>query len=339
MTILPTPRRSAAVVICLWLGNCPYCPGADIHSFERTAQTTVLALRGSHFTLNGRTNFLLGFSYYAALGAPEDFILKDLEDLQKHGFNWLRVWATWDAFGTNVSAVAKDGSPRKPFLGKLAWLVRECDRRGLVVDITLARNPALLPDLESHQGAVETLVQTLKDRRNWYLDLANERDVRDSRYVSPAELKRLRDRVRQIDPGRLVTASFGGHDLAREDIEAALLTIGLDFLSPHRPRGAESPQQTERQTRSALSLSRKLGRLAPIHYQEPFRRGYTDWEPKGGDFMADLRGAAGWCFHNGQQRDTPEHEPRRSFDLRFHRLMDQLDPEELKVVVAARQAL
>lgn len=33
---------------------------------------------------------------------------------------------------------------------------------------------------------------------NWYLDLANERDVRDERYVSAEELKQLRNCVRRL---------------------------------------------------------------------------------------------------------------------------------------------
>jgi len=85
-----------------------------------------------------------------------------------------------------------------------------------------------------------------------------------------------------------------------------------------------------------------LGRLVPVLYQEPFRRGYAAWEPRAEDFLDDLQGAraggaAGWCFHNGLQRDTPEREPRRSFDLRSRRLFDQLDAEELKFVRQAAE--
>lgn len=82
----------------------------------------------------------------------------------------------------------------------------------------------------------------------------------------------------------------------------------------------------------------------PVHYQEPFRRGYTTWEPAADDFLKDLGGAlrggaAGWCFHNGGQRAAPEEQPRRSFDMRGRRLMDQLDPEEMKVIRGAKAIL
>ncbi len=239
---------------------------------------------------------------------------RDLDDMDRYGFNWLRVWATWDVGDQDVSAVGADGGPREPFLGKLKWLVAECDRRGLIVDVTLTRSADRIANMEAHQRAVEVIVQSLKPHRNWYLDLANERDVRDARYVSPAELKQLRELVRRLDSPRLVTASFGGHDLSEQDVRESLLTIGLDFLTPHRPRNAQSPAQTEARTRECLALTKRLGRPAPVHHQEPFRRGYGRWEPTADDFLTDLRGAiaggaAGWCFHNGSQRNTAENRP------------------------------
>jgi hypothetical protein len=78
-------------------------------------------------------------------------------------------------------------------------------------------------------------------------------------------------------------------------------------------------------------------RPVPVHYQEPFRRGYTDWEPAADDFETDLEGArsagaVGWCFHNGAERgrDHPDSRPRRCFDLRpaEGRLFDQFDATE-----------
>ncbi len=314
---------------------------------------TVLGIDGTRFSLGGKPTFLLGISYYGGLGASQDSVRQDLDDMQGHGFNWLRIWATWGSGDQDVSAVDAQGRPREPFLSRLQWLVAECDRRGLVVDVTLAREARTsktptgrerLPDLAAHQRAVTILVESLQTHRNWYLDLANERDIRDGRYVSVEELKALRELVRRLDPQRLVTASFGGHDLAEGDVRESLLTAGLDFLCPHRPRDAGSPPQTEPRTRELLALMQKIGRRVPVHYQEPFRRGYTPWEPGATDFLTDLRGAVaggagGWCFHNGSQRGTPDNRPRRSFDLRDRRLFDQLDAEEQIVVEKAAPEL
>jgi hypothetical protein len=303
---------------------------------------TELGLNGTRFTLNGAPTFLLGVSYYGALGAPEDFLRRDLDDLQRSGFNWLRVWATWEAFSNNVSAVHADGSPREPFLTKLKNLVAECDRRGLVVDVTFSRGNGedgmpKLPTQAAHRRAVQTVVTALKLYRNWYLDLANERNVRDQRFVSFPELKQLRDDVTHLDPGRLVTASNGDTDINRDDLRDYLLTVQVDFLTPHRPRRAMSVTQTKVKTEDYLKTVKELGRTVPVHYQEPLRIGWLKWQPKAEDFVTDLNGAraggaAGWCFHNGDQVGRPDGKPRRSFDLREQRLFDQLVDEERRVL-------
>lgn len=308
------------------------------------ARATELGIDKSAFTLDGRPTFLLGASYYGALGAPEDFVRRDLDDLQRHGFNWIRVWATWTAFTNDVSAVDSNGQAREPLLGKLTWLVGECDRRGMVVDVTLTRGEGAagethLSTLAAHQRAVETLVAALKPHRNWYLDLANERNIRDARFVSVDELRQLRDTVKRLDPARLVTASHAGGDLAEKDVRRYLTEARLDFLAPHRPRERGSAAQTEAKTKEALAWMQAVGRTVPILYQEPFRRGYGGWQPSSADFAADLAGArqggaAGWCWHNGDTRGTPGNEPRRSFDLRQRRLFDQLDDEERRFLAS-----
>ncbi len=184
-------------------------------------------------------------------------------------------------------------------------------------------------------------VPALKPHRNWYLDLANEHDVKDSRFVGLVELKSLRDLARRLNPNLPVTASFGGHDLTEGDLRDCLLAAQLDFLATHRPRDPGSPARTEERTRACLAAAKAIQHPVPVLYQEPFRHGYAGWEPTAEDFLTDLRGAlgggaAGWCFHNGSERRSPEHQPRRSFDLRAKRLFDQLDPEEQKVVTGVK---
>ena len=84
---------------------------------------TVLGIAKDRFTLNGEPTFLVGVSYYGGLGASEESVRRDLDDLQEFGINWLRVWATWDSFGTNVSALDADGKGREVYLQRLhRWL-------------------------------------------------------------------------------------------------------------------------------------------------------------------------------------------------------------------------
>lgn len=297
-----------------------------------------LGIIGNQFTINSNSSFLLGISYYAGLGASKEFILSDLDKIQSYGFNWIRVWATWAAFGNDVSVVDKEGSPREPFLSKLKWLLEECDRRRIIVDVTLSRGngvtgPKRLQSLEYHLKAVCVIVESLKEYNNWYLDLANERNIKDERFVSMEDLKVLRDKVKNLYPHRLVTASYAG-DLSYEEMLNYLNIVQVDFLAIHRPRNSESPRQTAEWTKRYLKWMEEIGHIVPIHYQEPFRRGFNkDWEPTANDFLIDLKqamesDAAGWCFHNGDQRNNPDGNPRRSFDLSTKTLFEQLDNEE-----------
>jgi hypothetical protein len=302
---------------------------------------TVLGVSGARFTINSKPAFLLGISYYGALGAPKEYILRDLNDMQKAGFNWIRVWATWNAFGSDVSAVDANGKPRQPFMDRLKWLVSECDRRGMVVDVTLSRGGDGIQTLEAHTRAVESIVSALKNFQNWYLDLSNERNVGDKRFTSFDDLEKLLQTVRRLDPKRLVTASHAG-DMDRDELRRYLFVVKVDFVAPHRPRDPESPSQTKQKTMEYLSWMKELGRIVPIHYQEPFRRDYGSWQPKAEDFLADLAasvegGAGGWCFHNGDQKGNPSALPRRSFDMREKRLFDQLDGEERKFLGLLQQ--
>lgn len=297
---------------------------------------TRLGAAGSQFTINGAPTFLLGMSYFSALGAPRKFVRRDLSDLQRLGFNWVRAWATWSAYGSDVSAVDGDGRPRPAYLSELRWFVAECDRRGLIVDVTLSRSAGSktspqLAAADSLRRAVLTIVTALKSHPNWYIDLANERNVRDGRYVSFAELRDLRDAVRQADPALLVTASHGG-DLSKDELRDYLETARVDIVCPHRPRDAASPAETMAKTLEYRKWMRQIGRVVPVNYQEPFRRGYGSWQPRCSDYLTDLSGAleggaAGWCLHNGGQQGAVDEEPRRSFDLRKARLFDQLDAE------------
>lgn len=316
--------------LLVFMGNAPLM--AESH--------TVLGVEGSRFTVNGQPTFLLGVSYYGALGVGPEVWKSDLKEIKKRGFNWVRIWANWNAFGQEAFAVDAEGNPYDAGLKRLQAIVAYCDELGLIVDVTLSRGngvtgPKRLQTLDAHLRAVRVLVTALKDYRNWYLDLSNERNIRDARFTSIEDLVILRKEVRTLDPKRLVTASHAG-DISEEELRDYVLKVGVDFISPHRPRRAGSPQETEAKTREYLRQMENMGRVVPVHYQEPFRRAYG-WQPSAEDFLVDLKGAyqggaAGWCFHNGDTRNAHDGRPRRSFDLRDGNLFTQLDSEEKRAI-------
>ncbi len=302
-----------------------------------------LEIQDTQFLIDGKPTFLLGASYYGALGASDDFVDRDLHELKERGFNWIRVWATWGAFENNVSAVDAQGNAREPYLSRLKSLCEKADQLGMIIDVTLSRGgrvagASLLPSQEAHLSAVNTLTQELRQFRNIYFDVGNERNIRDARHVTFQEASALRNRIKELDPKRLVTASHAG-DIPQDELDDYLEVVQVDFISPHRPRNARSPHQTVEKTREYLDQMRKIGKVVPVHYQEPFRRDFGKWQPKAEDFLTDLRnsmvgGAAGWCFHNGDARSKDDGRPRRSFDMRESegRMFKQLDDDEKSVV-------
>ena len=172
-------RKTRAAVTCILLmaGLCSVPSGLAAAAPANEAPAShgiVLGIDGSAFTINGKKTFLLGASYYGALAAPDDFIARDLDDLKTLGCNWIRVFAVWDAFDNNVSAVDTAGKAREPYLSKLKAVVAAAEKRGMVVDVTLARMPCL-PTQEAHFGGGNP-GQGAQGLRNVYFDLANERD-------------------------------------------------------------------------------------------------------------------------------------------------------------------
>ena len=105
---------------------------------------------------------------------------------------------------------------------RLKWLIEQRDRRGTIVDVTIAPSAGEsgigIASVAAHLRCWETLVIGLKHFRNWYLDLANERNVRDARFVSLDELRVLRDRARELDESLMITASDVG-DIGKEELE------------------------------------------------------------------------------------------------------------------------
>ena len=113
--------------------------------------------------------------------------------------------------------------------------------------------------VEPHLAAVKVIVTALADRTNWYLDLANERNLEDTHFVPFDELRLLRDAAKEMRPELLVTASHSG-DLTHEDVAGYLETAGLDFLAVHRPRTRQSPGETAQRCREATAWAAELGR-------------------------------------------------------------------------------
>ena len=122
--------RSFTISLCLPWRFWPVRP-------TRSLRKPFSALMASNSPSTASRPFFWASAITAA-SADDETWRRDFDKMQTCGFNWVRVWATWSAFGGDWAAVdPTTGKPRQPFLASLEKLVAECDRRGLVVDVTL----------------------------------------------------------------------------------------------------------------------------------------------------------------------------------------------------------
>jgi hypothetical protein len=296
------------------------------------AQT--LGVAGERFTVDGRPRFLLFVSYFDGLRATGlesdlDFIRHDL------GFDGIRVFANWwvyDRDATPCPAAADDtlfdadgrvrGDGPRPTgpLARLLHLLREAGRRGLVVDLSFAREtvPGGMT-VEAYARALRRTAFLLRGQRHVLFDLQNERDLqRPGMYLSPVEVRRLIGAVKDAahgDPARLVVASTTGSSppLVGDSLDdpagtvGFVRTAGLDATAFHDPRGPG----WEGRVPGVVANLRRAGK--PVYLQEPTRWRVGDTSacgrPETPDadgvaehFRTALRGAraagvAAWTFH------------------------------------------
>ncbi len=297
-------KRETIVGLCAWVGLVGVlCSSAH-------AVTIGISADGRYFTIDGVPTYLNGVSYYGATSiTTASFRTSDLDDMVADGFNWIRVWGHWQwptGTGEDVSVLTYNGQVREPYMTRLKALITECNSRGIIVDVSLNRDGngdwVGARTQANHLACVQTLATQLLPYRNVYIDVANERDVGDDRYVSLSECGQLIDAIHAIDADRLCTAS--GVPSSQTDL-ANFRNVGkLQFITPHLCRSSGCSAQTITTVNTYNTWMTNLGWRIPIHLQEPFRRGYTSYNPVEDDFLRDcnggkLAGAAGWCLHNG----------------------------------------
>lgn len=290
---------------------------------------------GRNFTIDRKPVFFYGISYYGADSiATPSFLTDDLDDMVKDGINWVRVWAYWKVDEENVSVTDRDGNIREPYMSRLKNVISESNKRDIIIDVTLGRGDDPFPgNQEQHLACIKTIASELLPYRNVYIDIGNERDIRDARYVSYEDMGALISAAKQIDPERLCTAS--GVPNSKDDMRKYLETGHCDFICPHLGRERGSSSKTIARVNQLIGWMKELGVRVPVHLQEPFRRGYGNYQPVSDDFVRDasgakIAGAAGWCLHNGTEQSSKDQRPFRSFLMNNTegRLYKQLDSDE-----------
>jgi hypothetical protein len=162
---------------------------------EQPVPTRKFEVRGDRPFLGGQQIDLWGLRSSNALisDAVTERHVRNLDNMIAHGINCLGCYVQggnggWPDVNAGRNGYTPEGSLRPEFAHRLEWLVREADKRGMVVMVGLIspRKDQELKDEAAVQKAVEETAKFLTDRklRNVFVDLVHE-------YNSPRITARL----------------------------------------------------------------------------------------------------------------------------------------------------
>ena len=339
-----TPPFSGPAVLYLKVAS------AEAGAASGATSAPKLGISGDKFTIDGEPTFLLGVSYFDALGWSN----ADLDALQARRFNLIRIFLDWGirpGGNRTRSHFNPDGSMKNTT--SLLDFVRACAARGVIVDVTiLSSDSKSLGDWTSGafpQTAVRNAVRLLAPEPNVFFDLVNEHNgfVPRGKAWSDSHtmMQSLMTAARQESGSAILTYSsmsatfpnYAGHVYTANDsiITANVdqeLATGVDLMAPHPGREDDWFDRTDRRVTNLKNYMASRGRLIPVYLQEENRRGGGDATgeplrnlPKEQFFQAAREaknaGAAAWLFHTDA-----------GFDMSAKNFFDPLDPVEREVV-------
>jgi hypothetical protein len=285
--------------------------------------------------VDGQRAFVTGVSMFDALGAapPRD---ADLDALGPWGVNTVRVWAHWHA-----AIYQSDGALTAEGRSRLLALAERLQSRKLILELVVLR-PGQLPGQPfavfaseaARTKAVEAVTDALRPFRNVLFDLYNEHDHPDGP-ISHVAARALRDRVKAIDPSRLVTiSSTESHLISAEgkvdekglgnlrgEAGTGPDSVAVDIVAPHFPRTETWAAATGDRVGAIRAALTSFGSQAPVYLNEERRadtgvRIAADAYPRART-AASTAGAAGWVFHTAA-----------GFELGKTAFLDALSPDE-----------
>lgn len=273
-------------------------------------QANAITIKNGQFIQDGKPIFLLGLSYFDGLSASPRILESDLNFFGERGFNALRVWANWypDFQPKTTGLLEPDGNVNVQLLNRLRRMIEMANKKGFVIKLTFSRHPLEKIPFPKYKNGVLDVVRAIENSENVLLDLQNETDHCGTSsdpdclgHLSLAQVRELRDAIKEIDPGRIVTASWGGGDA--KDYKSFVEQTHVDFIATHGPtRKKDWAEKTSVEMKQARS---QIDPQIPILFDEPSRcdKGVDCKDPSAAQqFLiaaqnAKLAGAAGWFFH------------------------------------------
>lgn len=169
-----------------WLASfCAFAIAATAQTSTLLAATKQFEIKNDRAYLGGKPIKLWGIRAGNALMSPaitERFI-RNLDNMVAHGINgiivtimgtntgWPEEWAARNGF-------EPDGRLKADFAGRLEWLIREADKRGMVVGVTVftPRNVASMHGEEAFKRALQDTGRFLKEQKlhNVFVDIMHE---------------------------------------------------------------------------------------------------------------------------------------------------------------------
>jgi hypothetical protein len=275
-----------------------------------SSQLNAITIKDGQFIQDGKPTFLLGLSYFDGLSAPPQVLESDLRYFGERGFNALRVWANWytDFQPHTNGLLESDGTVNPQMLNRLQRMIDAADKKGFVIKLTFSRDPMEKVPFSNYKDGILSVVKAIKNSPNVLLDLQNETDHCGKQgdpdclgHLSLAQVREIRNAIKEIEPDRIVTASWGGGDA--EDYKSFLEQTNVDFIATHGP-----PRKKDWAEKTAVEMKRARSQLSseiPILFDEPSRcdKG-VDCKDRSAaqQFLsaaqnAKRSGAAGWFFH------------------------------------------
>ena len=343
----------------LWIASAVLALAVSLSAAGTPAQPPPLRLgtKGSAFTVNGESRFLVLVSYFDAMDASA--LDADLALLAK-SVDGIRIFANWwdRAEGDGCRNIFSPGTlfgpgtdgrlvVRPGRLARLKEVLAGARLHGLIVDLTFAADPvAGASKLASNDAGRVCPPAGFRNEVNWtgiaaalgetaaalsspdfdhvFFDVQNEAG-HDFNRAGREDLRRLVDAVRTASSGRLVSVSTFDPDADRQ--AAMVKDLGLSMLNFHDARGEGWGGRTAAHVTRFREALTRAGLEVPVYGGEPDADAYGH---DGAEFKAAVTGArsagaGAWTFHT-----------RVAYDLKSASLDQRLDPLTRRVLGALR---
>jgi hypothetical protein len=260
------------------------------------AQAQKLTIQGDRFAVDGEPRFLTFMTMFGAMAAPD--IAADMQTVRALGFDGVRIWPNLD---TGPQLMNGDGTLKPDELERLRLILDEARKQRILVDVSFTFEHIRGLDAARARVGIAAATEALRSYDNFLIDIQNERNVTDRRFMSETDVARALAAIKSVDPARIVVASNSPVD-PPEYAADFTARVGLDATAYHEPRN--SRWYTASEVQSVVGAMRKNGK--PAYLQEPMST-RDDLFPYPAHDRADyfmqaianakLAGAAAWCFH------------------------------------------